>query len=45
MTDFPRYDKFSSILVRWYLNGYFGKNVGPKVASTFYAIDRFAASF
>ena len=43
---FPRYDKESSALIRMYLNGEFGDkpdDVNPYVASTFYAVDRFAA--
>ncbi|MBR9690443.1 deoxynucleoside kinase [Candidatus Woesearchaeota archaeon] len=43
--DFPRYGKKSAYLVEQYLNGKYGKadEVLPKVASLFYAIDRFAA--
>jgi len=44
-TDFPRYDKWSSVLVKAYLTKKFGKNVNPYISSIFYAIDRFAASF
>ena len=43
---FPRYDKESSALIRMYLGGEFGKkpgDVNPYAASTFYAVDRFAA--
>ncbi|HOM02503.1 MAG TPA: thymidylate kinase [Acetivibrio sp.] len=43
---FPNYDSDSSALVKMYLNGDFGKNpndVSPYVASTFYAVDRFAS--
>ncbi len=43
---FPRYDKESSALIRMYLNGEFGTHpddVNPYTASTFYAVDRFAA--
>jgi dTMP kinase len=45
--DFPRYNEYSSIFVTKYLNGLFGTSdqVSAKKASTFYAIDRFAASF
>lgn len=43
---FPRYDKESSALIRMYLAGEFGTrpdDVNPYAASTFYAVDRFAA--
>ncbi|GAE90105.1 dTMP kinase [Acetivibrio straminisolvens] len=43
---FPNYESDSSALVKMYLNGDFGKNpndVSPYVASTFYAVDRFAS--
>lgn len=43
---FPRYDKESSALIRMYLAGEFGTHpddVNPYAASTFYAVDRFAA--
>ncbi|MDQ2086371.1 thymidylate kinase [Herbivorax sp. ANBcel31] len=43
---FPDYKSDSSALVKMYLNGDFGKNpsdVNPYVASTFYAVDRFAS--
>ncbi len=43
---FPRYDKESSALIRMYLEGRFGAHpddVDPYAASTFYAVDRFAA--
>lgn len=43
---FPRYDKESSALIRMYLGGEFGSNpadVNAYAASTFYAVDRFAA--
>lgn len=43
---FPRYDKESSALIRMYLNGEFGTrpdDVNAYTASTFYAVDRFAA--
>jgi dTMP kinase len=42
---FPNYDSPSSALVKMYLSGEFGedpKSVSPYVASTFYAVDRFA---
>ena len=43
---FPRYDNDSSALIRMYLGGDFGPNpndVNAYAASTFYAVDRFAA--
>ncbi len=43
---FPRYDKESSALIRMYLAGEFGSrpdDVNAYTASTFYAVDRFAA--
>lgn len=44
--SFPNYDSDSSALIKMYLSGDFGKNpedVSPYVASTFYAVDRFAS--
>lgn len=44
--DYPRYDNESSLFVRKYLNGDFGKNakeVSPYIASTFYALDRYVS--
>ena len=44
--SFPDYDKPSSVLVKMYLGGDFGKDadsVNPYVASTFYAVDRVAS--
>jgi dTMP kinase len=44
--SFPNYDSDSSALIKLYLSGDFGKNpedVSPYVASTFYAVDRFAS--
>lgn len=44
--EFPDYSSESSALVKMYLNGEFGDNaddVNPYVASTFYAVDRFAS--
>lgn len=44
--EFPNYDSGSSALIKMYLNGEFGKepsDVNPYVASTFYAVDRFAS--
>ena len=43
--SFPNYDSPSSALAKMYLSGEFGKNakdVSPYVASTFFAIDRYA---
>ena len=43
---FPDYDSDSSVIVKKYLAGDFGKNasdVTPKVASTFFAMDRFVS--
>lgn len=44
--SFPRYKEPGSILVRKYLAGEFGtaKEVGSRVASAFFAVDRWAAS-
>ncbi len=44
--DFPRYDRESSFFVREYLNGVYGgwRDVGPRKASIFYALDRFDAA-
>lgn len=44
--EFPNYASDSSALVKMYLNGDFGTDpsaVGPYVASTFYAVDRYAS--
>jgi len=44
--EFPNYKSDSSALVKMYLKGDFGKDpseVNPYVASTFYAVDRYAA--
>ena len=45
--DFPRYREKTSVLVANYLNGKYGSadEVDPRVASTFYAGDRYDASF
>ena len=43
--SFPNYDSPSSSLVKMYLSGEFGEDpnsVSPSVASTFYAVDRYA---
>ncbi len=45
VVSFPNYDSPSSSLVKMYLSGEFGENakdVSPYIASTFYAVDRFA---
>jgi dTMP kinase len=42
--DFPRYGNPSAIFVEKYLRGEYGKEIGAKCASTFYALDRFDAS-
>ena len=43
--SFPNYDSPSSALVKMYLSGEFGENakeVSPYIASTFFAVDRYA---
>ena len=47
MTDFPQYGAKSAGMVENYLNGKYGgpKDVDPKIASVFYAVDRYDASF
>ena len=40
---FPDYESDTSALVKMYLNGDFGKDLDPKIASTFYAVDRVAS--
>ncbi len=43
--SFPNYDSPSSSLVKMYLSGEFGENaqdISPYIASTFYAVDRYA---
>ena len=45
IASFPNYDSPSSSLVKMYLSGEFGENakdVSPYIASTFYAVDRYA---
>lgn len=39
--DYPRYGHTSSFMVQKYLNGEYGKTLSPKLASIFYAIDRY----
>lgn len=44
--SYPRYENPSSSLVKMYLSGEFGKDaneVSPYIASTFYAVDRYAS--
>lgn len=44
--EFPNYESPSSSLVKMYLNGEFGEkadDVNPYIASTFYAVDRYAS--
>ncbi len=44
--EFPDYESDSSALIKMYLKGEFGSNpedVNPYVASTFYAVDRYAS--
>jgi len=45
--DFPQYGKKSAGLVEEYLNGTYGSadEVGPELASVFFAVDRYDASF
>jgi len=45
MLDYPRYGETSAFMVEKYLNGGYGSHVSPKLASIFYAIDRFEDSF
>lgn len=45
IVSFPNYDSPSSSLVKMYLSGEFGKDakkISPYIASTFYAVDRYA---
>lgn len=42
--DFPQYDTPSGVIVSKYLNGEFGTDLDPKLASTFFAYDRLSAS-
>ena len=47
VADFPQYNTKSAGLVEEYLSGKYGTDteVGPKIASIFYAADRYDASF
>jgi len=45
VVSFPNYESESSALVKMYLSGEFGKDakkISPYIASTFYAVDRYA---
>ena len=44
--EFPNYNSESSALIKMYLNGEFGSDpddINPYIASTFYAVDRYAS--
>jgi dTMP kinase len=43
--DFPQYGFPSAYFVEKYLNGEYGQNIPPKIASLFYALDRYEVSF
>lgn len=43
--DYPRYWERSAFMVEKYLNWEYGKTISPKLASIFYAIDRYDSSF
>lgn len=45
LLDYPRYWEASAYFVERYLNGAYWKNLSPKLASIFYALDRFEDSF
>jgi len=45
LLDYPRYGEKSAFMVEKYLNGDYGKEIWPKLASVFYAIDRYDDSF
>lgn len=45
LLDYPRYGETSAYFVEKYLNGAYGKEVPAKLASIFYALDRFDDSF
>lgn len=45
LLDYPRYWQKSAFMVEKYLNGEYGKEISPKLASIFYAIDRYDSSF
>lgn len=41
VVDYPRYGNNAAFFVEKYLNGEYGKEVSPELASLFYALDRF----
>ncbi len=43
--DFPQYGQSSAYFIEKYLNGGYGFKVDPRVASLFYAVDRFEVSY
>ena len=45
LLDYPRYSEKSAFMVEKYLNWDYWKEVWPKLASIFYAVDRFDDSF
>ena len=45
LLDYPRYGKTSAFMVEKYLNGEYGNTIWPKLASIFYAVDRYDDSF
>jgi len=45
LLDYPRYGEKSAYFVERYLNWVYGKDLSPKLASIFYALDRFEDSF
>lgn len=45
LLDYPRYGEKSAFMVEKYLNWDYGKSIWPKLASIFYAIDRYDDSF
>jgi len=45
LLDYPRYGEKSAYFVEQYLNGAYGQHLSPKLASIFYALDRFEDSF
>jgi len=45
LLDYPRYGEKSAYFIERYLNWAYGKDLSPKLASIFYALDRFEDSF
>lgn len=45
LLDYPRYGEASAYFIERYLNWAYWKNLSPKLASIFYALDRFEDSF